>query len=618
MPPYPQENEFRSIRVDALPPMSDAIYLFSCFHDNAKVLAATVLRNWRTGLPLGYGFVEFASHSDAEFVLESYNGERMPNFNHERFCLSWDTDGSGARWRWDYTYERCSFFGYNKIGNEMDAKTMIENYMDSVPSVVTTKRAYPQSAYPNSPAAYMETDGDKRLKLVDMPLTHPNMYQQGYAGPSLTIQQNQPDPMQRNGGCGAGYVNDQVPKRALEMVSSMKEEKELYLGFEEVNYRRSCYVFRTIKLSELLVCSCKFNREAREITRCVNCASKTKKGSQLLQRAWLFTGEKVPESCGGKDVKIPTRMGSCAYGSRIIFAGGLVPRPDEETTMTAAHVPCGDVYSFEPESCVWKRLDWSIPKAKPEPLLFEVNGNLYCLAGAPPEHPSFEVYDSSSRECLFLPHPPDSIPELDNWRGYVHYRSFNRLACAVVGSKILISSMGNVPAYYIPIICFDVNDKKQKWRMITSLFDGKPFPFDGRALVLDLDDGTHDKVMFSFRNEGEISVSRLVVDDDGDISISYEKWLGIFRLLCTFVCKHSPSSYTFVDLGDKTVAFVVCANMFSGIKALGKVRVVVVVICYDVLGSKKITSEILATRTFEYNCHSSGVMYTKFTSGFVL
>ncbi|XP_004307983.1 PREDICTED: uncharacterized protein LOC101312290 [Fragaria vesca subsp. vesca] len=488
---YPQENDLRSIRVDGLPPKMDEIYLFSCFHDNAEVLAATVLRNRRSGVPLDYGFVEFASHSDAEFVLDFYNGERMPNFIHERFCLSWDTDGSGTFWRLDSTYRDCSFFGYDEKDNIKDAKSVIELYKDSITSALNRKRAYLQSACPNtcgdsgdtenqldhaksnglSPAGYMETDVDKRLKLTDMPLTHPNMYQQGCSGPNLTNQQNQPDPMQWDGGCGAGYVNDQVPKGALEMVSSMKEEKELYLGFEEVNYRRSCYVFRTIKLSELLVCSCNFNMDAREITGCVNCAPKTKQKSQLRQRAWLFTGEKVPESCGSKEVKIPTRMGSCAYGSRIIFAGGLVPRPDEETTMTAAHVPCGDVYSFEPESSVWKRLDWSIPKAKPEPLLFEVNGNLYCLAGAPHE-PSFEVYDSSSRECLFLPHPPDSIPELGNWHGFVHYRSFNRLACAIVGSKILISSMGNVPAYYIPIICFDVNDKKQKWRMMTSLFDG--------------------------------------------------------------------------------------------------------------------------------------------------
>ncbi|KAL6132155.1 hypothetical protein ACLB2K_070526 [Fragaria x ananassa] len=123
----PEENEIRSIRVDGLPPTNDAIYLFSCFHDNAKVLAATVLRNWLTQVPLDYGFVEFASRRDAEFVLESYNGERMSNLSHERrFCLSWDTDGSGTTWRWDYFYQGCSFFGYNDMGKDLDAYTVIK------------------------------------------------------------------------------------------------------------------------------------------------------------------------------------------------------------------------------------------------------------------------------------------------------------------------------------------------------------------------------------------------------------------------------------------------------------------------------------------------------------
>ncbi|KAL6176263.1 hypothetical protein ACLB2K_052898 [Fragaria x ananassa] len=82
-------RSIRSIRVDGLPLRMDETYLFHCFHDNAKVLAATILRHWRSGVPLDFGFAEFASQSDAEFVLESYHSERMPNSDHERrFCLS--------------------------------------------------------------------------------------------------------------------------------------------------------------------------------------------------------------------------------------------------------------------------------------------------------------------------------------------------------------------------------------------------------------------------------------------------------------------------------------------------------------------------------------------------
>ncbi|KAL6213878.1 hypothetical protein ACLB2K_013317 [Fragaria x ananassa] len=134
--PYPRH--ITSIRVDKLPAMMDEIYLFGCFHDNAEVLAATVLRDPRTQVPLDFGFVQFTSHTDAEFVLESYNGQRMPNSNHARYCLSWDTDGFGTKWRWDPVYQKCSFFGYDKYAKKIDAKTVIQSIIKS-----TKKRSLP-------------------------------------------------------------------------------------------------------------------------------------------------------------------------------------------------------------------------------------------------------------------------------------------------------------------------------------------------------------------------------------------------------------------------------------------------------------------------------------------
>lgn len=41
----------------------------------------------------------------------------------------------------------------------------------------------------SSPPEYMKIDGDKRLKLKDMPRPRPQTYQQGYACPSITILQ---------------------------------------------------------------------------------------------------------------------------------------------------------------------------------------------------------------------------------------------------------------------------------------------------------------------------------------------------------------------------------------------------------------------------------------------
>ena len=150
----------------------------------------------------------------------------------------------------------------------------------------------------------------------------------------------------------------QVRRGDLKVVSSMKKERELYLCFEEVNGEQSCYVFRTIKLSELLACRCKFSIKTSSIHKFKECARKTKPESQLRQRAWLFTGREASPSCSGKEERFPMGTGCLAYGSQMFFAGGRVPSPDAVTTGSC--VPStGDVYKFEAESTSWQKLDWS-------------------------------------------------------------------------------------------------------------------------------------------------------------------------------------------------------------------------------------------------------------------
>ena len=118
-----------------------------------------------------------------------------------------------------------------------------------------------------------------------------------------------------------------------------------------------------------------------------------------------------------------------------------------------------------------------------------------------------------------------------------------------------------------------------------------------------------------------VFVSRLAVNDDGDISISYDEYVGVADLVCTLMEDVSSLSYAFVDLGDQNVALVLSGNIhtlgkISGI-FLGKVRVVVVMMRYQVLGSKYM-SEILASRTFEYNCRSPYVGNTDLTGVLVV
>ncbi|KAM5550948.1 hypothetical protein ABKV19_027347 [Rosa sericea] len=698
----PQESttaadEIRSLRVDGLGPRMGEMYLYNCFSDCAEVLAATVLRKVQTGWQEDHGFVEFASHSVAEFVLSSYNGELMPNYNNRRFCLSWDTDGYGTRWRWDPVYQQWSFFGYDEHSDMLDAKTVIELYKDCIP-VVTEKpsgsaQQYSQAAYPNTLGDSGEAipnntenqlvqtkwngysragsmDSYKRLKH-----THVDLWNGGNGAGFMFMQNNLMHPHHLNlyHGGQAGYVNyqqhglypqpcayqlpyqqhqtqwtvgsDVRPLGQLTQVPNLQagyvnyqqhglypQEKKLYLCFDECNdLTNCCYVLRTINLSELLACSCEFSSDTEEITKCSYCTSKVKPESRLRQRAWLFASEENPFSCGRVEVIIPSCMGCCASGSQIFFAGGLAPLPLRERLFVERQfLPSGDVYSFEPKSMFWKKHDWSFLKGKPDPLLFEVNGNLYCLAGSPLgfslDRPTFEVYYSSSGECEALPDPPFYLPELDRNKNYSGPLAGRELSYAIVGTKILISSRHNnesIPNF--PIMCFDVNEKEKKWREMTSLFDGKPFPFISRAaLVLDLNDGTHDKVMFSVREYHEIYVSRLVVNDDGSIYNSQDFPLLFFNWFYTFfgdLCPLHSKSYSFVDLGNQKVGFVVCGNMVTMARddtpSLRKVRVLVLVIEYEVTKSRYVRGKLLATRTFEYNCYSARLQSVDLIGSFV-
>ncbi|XP_050385899.1 uncharacterized protein LOC126802330 [Argentina anserina] len=618
MPFPPDDDEIRSIRIQGLAPLMSAKYLFQCFYDNAEVLAATVLRvnnlmgDWDSDT-VRYmeveqcGFVEFASHGIAQSVLTSYNGELMPNYDDIRYCLSWDTQGFGTRWRFDRAYQDRSFFGYNWSAHEYDAKAVIKLYKDSIPLIdldkdstygVAKKRASEiEAAYPNT-----------RLKLIDISLTQ-------YAGhrelSSIIHQWNQELYPMGNIGISDLHFN------CMYYGYSKTKEKELYLCFNEISQiNKVCYVFRTIKLSELLECFCEFNIGTRTLTKCNYCTAKPE--HQLRQRAWIFPWEDAA-SCGGEEAKLPAYMGCCSSGSSIFFAGGMVPLPPPDPKTIGDYAPSGAVYSFTPKCTRWQRHDWSFKKEKPNPLLFEVNGNLYCLARQPIggliKHPTFEVYNSRSGECEALPDPPFYKLEREH---SLFPGPRLKLSCTIVGTKILISS--RLESSNSPIMCFDVNDKENKWREMTSLFGGKGFPFDGRALVLDVNDNTH--VMFSFR-ECEIYVSLLHSLDEGSICISEDNRLHGWFMLQDLMGDFDEQSYTFVDLGDQKVGFILCGNRLSAEKwdndmdPCRKARALIVVIHYKVVDSTCLINDIVACRTFDYNCHSPSIYGNKLVGSFV-
>ncbi|XP_050216294.1 polyadenylate-binding protein RBP45C [Mercurialis annua] len=90
------ENDIKSLWIGDLQPWMDENYIFNIFAATGEIASAKVIRNKQTGLPEGYGFIEFASRTAAERILQTYNGAQMPN-SEQIFRLNWATLAAGER-----------------------------------------------------------------------------------------------------------------------------------------------------------------------------------------------------------------------------------------------------------------------------------------------------------------------------------------------------------------------------------------------------------------------------------------------------------------------------------------------------------------------------------------
>ncbi|KAL7618779.1 polyadenylate-binding protein RBP47B' [Lactuca sativa] len=137
-PPPPQpyhqpssHEEIRTLWIGDLPYWADESYLHSWFAATNEVLSIKVIRNKATGLPEGYGFVEFASHSTAERVLQSYNGTQIPG-TELSFRLNWASSGIGER-RPDAGPEHSIFVG--DLAPDVTDHLLQETFRTQYPSV---------------------------------------------------------------------------------------------------------------------------------------------------------------------------------------------------------------------------------------------------------------------------------------------------------------------------------------------------------------------------------------------------------------------------------------------------------------------------------------------------
>ncbi|KAM5563327.1 hypothetical protein ABKV19_018141 [Rosa sericea] len=263
----------------------------------------------------------------------------------------------------------------------------------------------------------------------------------------------------------------------------------------------------------------------------------------------------VANEIGDRD--LPYLVGCGLFKSKILIGGGLKKRK----TPVFPPSPSSSVYFFETDTTDQKlKLESFSPflGGKAQPLLVEMKGQLYALAGdliklrydSPFERfdPSCEKWSPLARPPLWDPDSPfDRIPLVGS--GYV-----------ITDTSILFSLQAT------PVFRFDITKPNAGWSVQQSLCSGKSFPFQGTTLVHDCVYGGF--IIFAIDIEPEISAydanwphtrfPRILVYH---MSEDYGSWTDVATVELPFTNElprkfQEPVSYNFVSLGDQRVCLV--------------------------------------------------------------
>lgn len=77
----PVNTETKSLWMGEIEPWMDETQIANLYANIAKVLSVKIIKNKMTGLPAGYGFVEFETHEVAKKVKDQLNGTPIPGLN---------------------------------------------------------------------------------------------------------------------------------------------------------------------------------------------------------------------------------------------------------------------------------------------------------------------------------------------------------------------------------------------------------------------------------------------------------------------------------------------------------------------------------------------------------
>ncbi|CAI2369742.1 unnamed protein product [Moneuplotes crassus] len=90
----PVNPDATSLWMGEIEPWMDETQIANLFAHVAKVMSVKIIKNKMTGLPAGYGFVEFESNEVARKVKDQLNGTPIPELN-KTFRLNWATQSTG-------------------------------------------------------------------------------------------------------------------------------------------------------------------------------------------------------------------------------------------------------------------------------------------------------------------------------------------------------------------------------------------------------------------------------------------------------------------------------------------------------------------------------------------
>ncbi|PQQ00070.1 uncharacterized protein Pyn_28373 [Prunus yedoensis var. nudiflora] len=318
---------------------------------------------------------------------------------------------------------------------------------------------------------------------------------------------------------------------------------------------------------------------------------------------------------------------AASLARQILFAGGVVSPSECQsgTELCGFEMPSTSNSTVESSSSQLnntiikpKRFVSNFLGGKPHPLLVELRGRLYALAGNPTAYRSdvcFEVFDNKRCETWA---PLTNPPLFHENSPFFLMAGPHNFSYAIAGTKIMVCTQDT------PVFCFDVADPKQEWEILHSMCAGGPFPFVGRALVVDLQrhrrrrnrpGGTKDKLLFAYQETAE---------DDWRI-VAYHMYNNesrIRRIQVLPPLARAPnrrwernSSYSFAHLGGTKVCFVLASYSrdyeypFNG--SGEKMHLMVQTFEYSISkayepatdsdDARSLSVKVLSTRIFEYD-----------------